>query len=227
MVVWKSSMLRMRPISIATAALLVGCAEQPDNANQPATSKVVQQQPSEVPKPSFDCSKAAKPQEKLICTDGELAKLDTMLSEAYKAAAQSNGKASILQAQRQWIKQSFNSCTDKPCLVAAYQTRIAELQGGQSSSAATAKSERGAADSQSDGSAQAATMRNSDVVLLDGNTLSQWRRMCRTYSQIKYDCASAASPNSCIDMRLGDLALNRSIYDCDGGEPPYYLLPKN
>lgn len=89
------------------------------------------------------------------------------------------------------------------------------------------RAERGAADSQSDASAQAATTRNSDVVLLDGNTLSQWRRMCRTYSQIKYDCASAASPNSCIDTRLGDLALNRSIYDCDGGEPPYYLLPKN
>jgi uncharacterized protein len=33
--------------------------------------------------PSFDCAKASNAQEKLVCSDRELAKLDVALSQAY------------------------------------------------------------------------------------------------------------------------------------------------
>lgn len=86
-------------------------------------------------KPSFDCAKASKPQEKLVCSDSELAELDVKLADAYSAATQTGDKAAILQAQRQWISQSFNVCSDKPCLVAAYQARINDLQNPPTSPA--------------------------------------------------------------------------------------------
>lgn len=114
-------------LSALCLAILAGCNQSaeraPDNsAESPAPPQVA------AVKPSFDCAKASKPQEKLICSDNELAELDAKLAEAYSKATQSGDKTVVLQAQRQWIRQSFNSCSDKDCLLTAYRDRIAQLQ---------------------------------------------------------------------------------------------------
>ena len=78
--------------------------------------------------PSFDCAKAGSGQERMVCADRDLAKLDVTMHQAYVQAHNNVAdKAQVLSAQRDWIKNSFRACSDKPCLVAAYQNRIAQL----------------------------------------------------------------------------------------------------
>ena len=78
--------------------------------------------------PSFDCAKAGSAQERLVCGDNELAALDVKLHDAYLVAhANPAIKDQVLQQQRTWLKNSFRVCNDKPCLVSAYNSRLAEL----------------------------------------------------------------------------------------------------
>lgn len=74
--------------------------------------------------PSFDCSKATTPVEKLICTNPELSKLDIGLAEMYKEAVSKD--RSIRDDQRAWNVEK-NKCTDADCLKSAYEDRISEL----------------------------------------------------------------------------------------------------
>lgn len=91
----------------------------PVTSAQPATERV---------SPSFDCAKAGSSQEKLVCADNDLAKLDMELHQAYlKARDASETKDVVLAEQRAWIKNRFNVCADKACLTAAYGSRIDEL----------------------------------------------------------------------------------------------------
>jgi uncharacterized protein YecT (DUF1311 family) len=79
--------------------------------------------------PSFDCAKASNGQEKLICADRELSKLDVNLSQAYaKAEENTADKDKLKKEQLEWIKFSLRACSDKTCLVGTYQKRISELQ---------------------------------------------------------------------------------------------------
>lgn len=79
--------------------------------------------------PSFDCSKASNGQEKLVCTDRDLSKLDVQLAQAYaKARERSLDKESLKKEQLNWVKSNFRSCSDKACLTDAYNKRILELQ---------------------------------------------------------------------------------------------------
>ena len=79
--------------------------------------------------PSFDCAKASNGQEKLVCGDRELAKLDVDLSQSYaRAKERSADKDKLKKEQMEWIKFSLRACSDKNCLVGSYQKRISELQ---------------------------------------------------------------------------------------------------
>jgi len=76
---------------------------------------------------SFDCIKAATNNEKLICSDAALSRLDEDLSSAYKAALQNHSQSeSIMQKQKRWIKER-NACLDISCLQTQYKARIAQL----------------------------------------------------------------------------------------------------
>lgn len=78
--------------------------------------------------PSFDCSKATTGQERLICSDRELSRLDVEMSNAYTKARQLSSDVQTLRAeQREWVKGVQKSCSDKECLVTAYSNRIAQL----------------------------------------------------------------------------------------------------
>jgi uncharacterized protein YecT (DUF1311 family) len=77
---------------------------------------------------SFDCAKASSAQEKMICSDRELARLDVELSAAYRKAREAATDAKALQnEQLQWLKASRKACSDKACLAEAYKSRTAEL----------------------------------------------------------------------------------------------------
>ena len=82
---------------------------------------------------SFDCAKAAKAAEKLVCSDDGLKKLDLQLSQVYKQAVAKLGtqeeKYQLQQNEQLWLKERFNECRSASCLSTAYQERIAELAG--------------------------------------------------------------------------------------------------
>jgi len=89
------------------------------------------------PGPSFDCAKAIKASEKLVCGDADLSALDRTLATIYaKGLSPSSGwterdcKASRT-AQRAWLaarERCANAADPRGCVTSAYRRRIAELQ---------------------------------------------------------------------------------------------------
>ncbi len=85
---------------------------------------------------SFDCMKAVTNNEKLICSDSSLSKLDEDLNSAYKATLQNHPRSeSIKQNQKQWIKER-NACLDISCLQTQYKARIAQLSSSDNGAVA-------------------------------------------------------------------------------------------
>ena len=93
---------------------------------------------------SFDCSKAAKPVEKIICTNAPLSQADEALAREYKRlmdALPAALKPVLQKGQRSWIVYAPLNCSSdgrgaigKPaefaqCLTQEYQQRIRTLQG--------------------------------------------------------------------------------------------------
>jgi uncharacterized protein YecT (DUF1311 family) len=77
---------------------------------------------------SFDCAKARSAQEKMICSDRELARLDVELSAAYRKARDAATDAKALQSEQlQWLKSTRQACSDTTCLATAYKDRLAQL----------------------------------------------------------------------------------------------------
>ena len=80
---------------------------------------------------SFDCSKAAAPTEKLICSDAETSALDSKLQQAYKtalaAASEAVDKKALAKEQRNWIQYTRAICQEVACLRQVYAARIAVL----------------------------------------------------------------------------------------------------
>jgi uncharacterized protein YecT (DUF1311 family) len=87
------------------------------------------------PAPSFDCARAKSTNEKAICADAALARLDRQVAEAYEIAFHNASydpaeKQKVLDAQRAFIATTAKSCTgEKPgaCLTRAYAARLAVL----------------------------------------------------------------------------------------------------
>lgn len=80
------------------------------------------------PMPSFDCSKAASVTEKLICSDAELAKLDSELAQIYaKAKEMAPDKAAFQQQSRDAWQRREEFCKDKECLEGWYYQRMFDL----------------------------------------------------------------------------------------------------
>jgi len=67
--------------------------------------------------PSFDCSKASTPTEKLICRDSDLASMERTMVSAYRQAldrAAAGQKAAITREHYQWFSQYARTCDAKP-----------------------------------------------------------------------------------------------------------------
>jgi uncharacterized protein len=80
--------------------------------------------------PSFDCARAAKPAERAICRDFELAKLEREVTDAYLRARALNGPAEreLTSRQRIWLASRDACGPDKTCLMQSMGGRLNELQ---------------------------------------------------------------------------------------------------
>lgn len=77
--------------------------------------------------PSFDCGRASTDAERMVCTDPTLAALDVQMAGRYRTAI---NDASVVEAQKTWIHDVRDACTDINCLHTAYQQRLSDLGGG-------------------------------------------------------------------------------------------------
>lgn len=94
------------------------------------TQEPVLQAPNmEVSKPSFDCAKASKAVEKMICSNVELGQWDTKVSTAYAQVYKDTpqeGKAELKAQQQEWLKVR-SKCISTDCLISVHQKRHSEL----------------------------------------------------------------------------------------------------
>ena len=78
---------------------------------------------------SFDCSKASKSIDKMVCADDQLSKLDDELNTVYKhALLVGASKEEIKQQQLMWLKNIRYTCKDAECLKVKYNERILALK---------------------------------------------------------------------------------------------------
>jgi uncharacterized protein len=80
--------------------------------------------------PSFDCARAAKPAERAICRDFELAKLEREATDACLRARALNRPAEreLTSRQRIWLASRDACGPDKTCLMQSMGGRLNELQ---------------------------------------------------------------------------------------------------
>src|SRR4051812_45739507 len=77
---------------------------------------------------SFDCSKAGSFVEHQICADPTLSSLDEDLANVYRQVQATSPRPDALRAaQRAWLKEVRNACTDVQCLTQAYRARLDDL----------------------------------------------------------------------------------------------------
>jgi curved DNA-binding protein CbpA len=81
--------------------------------------------------PSFDCTRATFPSERLVCSSKELASLDLEMASAYhEALARAGTKermAALRESQNHWLRRTRESCNNVSCLVDIYVERIRDL----------------------------------------------------------------------------------------------------
>lgn len=87
--------------------------------------------------PSFDCSKATDPVDKLVCSDATLGDADKAMSEQYAKliAAAGPQKSNVILLQRAWLKHRSDACKLEAadalaCLRDLYKHQRIELTGG-------------------------------------------------------------------------------------------------
>lgn len=69
--------------------------------------------------PSFSCSRASTPTEKVICSDPELAAWDRAHAQVYRQL--DHGWDMTLPQQREWLAMRDKCVANKPCLLATYR----------------------------------------------------------------------------------------------------------
>lgn len=80
--------------------------------------------------PSFDCATNRAPVEVKICGSRRLSDLDREMNTLYHALSERLGRnrqTTLTTEQAAWLRQRAE-CRDEPCLIAAYESRIAQLK---------------------------------------------------------------------------------------------------
>lgn len=75
---------------------------------------------------SFDCSKASSQVEKIICSDSEISKLDTVVGNIFNSSKKENSL--LISEQKKWLKETRDFCKTSECLKNVYSDRIIFLQ---------------------------------------------------------------------------------------------------
>lgn len=109
--------------------------QEQQKQEQEQAEKKPETPPAPPPKiaPSFDCEKAEKHAEKLVCGDNGLAALDLEIARLYVLASEemnaTPGFEELLDGQRKWLAER-NTCFDQECLAEMYVRRIHQLRQG-------------------------------------------------------------------------------------------------
>jgi uncharacterized protein len=88
---------------------------------------------------SFDCAKARRGHEALICANQELSKADDALADAYRRAhgalasigspkEAKRAQQRLDKEEKEWLKTRLSKCSDVECLRREYQLRLATLR---------------------------------------------------------------------------------------------------
>jgi uncharacterized protein len=91
---------------------------------------------------SFDCARAARPQEKLVCSDPGLSNLDEQMATSYwtaRSLLSEPGRGALLAGQRSWLRYWPRDCSSArgslvfdadavKCATARYEKRIEALK---------------------------------------------------------------------------------------------------
>jgi uncharacterized protein YecT (DUF1311 family) len=80
--------------------------------------------------PSFDCATNRASVEVTICASRRLSDLDRQMSTLYHASSDRldrDRQTKLTIEQTAWLRQCAE-CTDEPCLIATYESRIAQLK---------------------------------------------------------------------------------------------------
>lgn len=82
---------------------------------------------------SFPCERATSKIERMVCANPELSTLDEHLGRYYAAAKAElgNGAGCLRDDQRQWLRETRDTCRDAQCLRKSYLNRLAELDALQ------------------------------------------------------------------------------------------------
>jgi serine/threonine protein kinase len=78
--------------------------------------------------PSFDCVKAANDAERLVCSDSQLAGLDVKMADLYRMGLASVADTNEFSGEQVGWLTRRDVCTDKECLIVAYNERIKDLE---------------------------------------------------------------------------------------------------
>lgn len=105
--------------------------EPPETPAAKAAEPKAAQQPAPKIAPSFDCDKAEKNAEKLICNDNGLAALDREVARLYRLASDALNATpdfeDLLIGQRKWLAER-NTCFDAECLAEMHVRRVNQLR---------------------------------------------------------------------------------------------------
>jgi uncharacterized protein len=87
---------------------------------------------------SFDCSKAFSKIEKAICASPQLGALDVELDRLYRAELErtpdvAGERDAVRTRQREWLRDTRNTCPGEQCLEMAYRQRVNALKEAQTS----------------------------------------------------------------------------------------------
>lgn len=103
---------------------------EPEIEPAPAPEPVLAPQVSRPAMPSFDCSKAQTVTERYLCSDAEVADLDRLMAQRFRAARDARSFAqeqALINAQRAWLRRRDRCGDNKSCLTELYAQRIREL----------------------------------------------------------------------------------------------------
>jgi DNA-binding beta-propeller fold protein YncE len=129
----KLPMLPMAVVALPAAEENPAEIEHSGQSAEPPKKAQVRSRQQVVPEgPSFDCTRASFPSERLVCSSKELASLDREMASAYREAlvrAGTKGRlATLRDSQKQWLRRTRESCNNVNCLVGIYVERIRDLQ---------------------------------------------------------------------------------------------------
>lgn len=78
---------------------------------------------------SFDCIKATRQIEKIVCSNEELSRLDEQLSVVYERSILTTTSPAVLKdEQRRWLREQRDVCVNIPCTKDVYENRLLILE---------------------------------------------------------------------------------------------------